>query len=149
MNKMKLLLAALALTVSGYAAAIDLKHGLSVTEAGVPMLEMGVTYTGLTKPEYAQLLTVENKFINAVEQVAANAARASKDKNRVAEYVVTLTGVVTMDDGKVTELAPVVIDKLTLKDINKIMRANQTYMSTLVNNSEMNAAKGKKAWGNK
>jgi len=149
MNKFKLLVAALALTLSGYAAAIDVKHGFTITEANAPVLAMGVTYTGLTKAEYAQMVSVEAKFISAVEQVGATAARASKDKNRVANYVVTLTGTITDDEGKANELAPVVIDKLTLKDVNKIMRANQTYINTLVQNSEMNAVKGKKPWGNK
>jgi hypothetical protein len=149
MNKMKLLVAALVMSLSGYAAAIDVKHGLTITDAGKPVLAINAEYTGLTKPEYAQLLSQEAKFMSAIEQVATNAAKASKNKNRVAEYVLTLTGTVITDDGKVNEMPPVIVDKLALKEINRIMRANQTFIGALVNSSEANEAKGKKAWGNK
>lgn len=151
MNKFKSLVLALTLGLASVSAmAIDLKHGVVVSESEVPLLEMGVEYKGMTKAEYAQLVAVEAKFITTVERVATNSAKAiAKNSKNAGTYTMVLTGVVTEDDGKVNELAPMVLNQLTLKDVNSIMRANQTYMSSLIGKSEMNAVKGKKPWGNK
>lgn len=148
--KFKSLVAVLLIGIAGLTNAADLKHGIVVTESNNPMLEMGVTYFGLTKAEHAQMLVTENKFLNVTEQIAVQAAKLSdKDKNRTAVYAVTLTGQMTDDSGNTTVFPLIFYDKLTLKDINKIMRANNNYASELTSKSEMQAAKGKKAWGNK
>lgn len=150
MNKIKIALAASLLVISSLANALDLTHGIKIAESEKPVLEMGVTYFGLTKAEHAQMLVTENKFLNATEQIAEQAAKMSaKDKNRVGNYSIVLTGQMTDDSGNATLFPPIFYDKLTLKDVNKIIRANNNYASTLTSASEMNAAKGKKPWGNK
>lgn len=148
--KFKMLATAVLLGLSSLASAIDLNHGIKVMHANKPVLDMGVTYFGLTKAEHAQMLVTENKFLNSVEQTAKTAAaQTARDKNRVAEYSIVLTGQMIDDSGTPTLFPPIFYEGLTLKDVNKMMRANQSYTNTLVGNSEMNAAKGKKPWGNK
>lgn len=141
MNKFKSLAVALILGVASLSAsAIDVKHKLSVSEANSPVVEMTATYTGMTKAEYAQLVAAETKLFSATEQVG---------KGKSGNYSVVFSGTIIGDDGKENVLAPVILDKLTLQDVNKVMRANQKYMGDLINGSETNAAKGKKPWGNK
>lgn len=141
MNKVKILLASLLIGFAGLASAIDVANKLVITHDNEPVLELDAKYFGVTKAELGKMAKHDAKFV-------ADATRIANGKKQ-GTYAISLLSAMTEDGKLLAAPAPILFEKLTLKEVNKIMRVNQNYSNALVADSELQDAKGKKAWGNK
>lgn len=139
MKRLMILVAALA--AAPFAQAVDVNQSLVITHAGNTILESKVAFHGMTQAQADALNAKGDKFLDNVR----NQGKMSK-KN--GDFSITLDGNTVKDDGTVVKGAMVVFDKLTLPDMNKVMRANQAYIGDVISGSEVEAVKGKKQpWG--
>lgn len=125
------------------ANAVDVTQTLIVTESEKPVLTVKTDYFGMNAEDMKTLEATGNKMLKRVKS-------GGKFTDKNGAYKVVMKQAASQDGQPIAGLSfeDILFSELSLREVNRVMRASERFFADMITVSEKNVAAGKKkAWG--